>query len=108
MSIGGLLNQSASISEPSGTRDVHGKRTLGAATTVVARFERKYKTIVTEQREKEPIHGVVFVHPGTTVSIGAKLTYDSVDYRVMTIMDQVGQAGSIHHKELMVQLWSYA
>lgn len=108
MSISHLLNQSISVRNPSGTRDLHGKRALGTATTVRARFERTNKTIVTAEREREPIDGIVFVGPSATVEIGAKVTYDGTDYRVMTRSDVVVGSGGLHHYELMVQLWSYA
>lgn len=108
MGINHLLNQTITIANPSGTRDLHGKPSLGAPTSVSARFERTTKTIVTAEREREPIHGIVFVPPGTSVSIGAKVTYDGEDYRVMTRSDIVVGSGSVHHYELMVQLWSYA
>lgn len=108
MAISGLLNQTVSIKNASGTRDLHGKRALGTAFSVSARFERTYKTIVTEDREKEPIHGVVFVPTGTSVSVGDKIVYGTDEYRVINRLDHVGRNGSIHHIELLVQLWSYS
>lgn len=107
MGINHLLNQSITIENPTGSRDLHGKRAFGASSSVSARFERTNKTIVTAEREREPIHGIVFVAPGTTVAIGSKVTYDGEDYRVMTRSDIVVGSGSTHHLELMVQLWSY-
>ena len=108
MAITHLLRQTAVIRNPSGTTDLHGKPTLSTGTTVKARFERTHKTIVTAQREREPIHGIVFVSPDTTVEIGAKVTYDSQDYRVIDRADVVGRNGQVHHYELFCQLWSFA
>lgn len=108
MSFAGLLNQSVAIRHQDGTRDIHGKRAFSAPTTVSARFERKYKTIVTAERENEPIHAIVFIPAGTAVSVGDRITYVSDDYRVMDKQDIVGRGGSVHHIELLLQLWSFA
>lgn len=107
MALNTLLNQSILLENPTGTRDLHGKRGLAASQSIRARFERTYKTIVTETREKEPIHGVVFVPPDTDVEIGARVTYQGVHFRVVSRMDQVGRSGALNHKELFVQLWSF-
>lgn len=107
MSLGSLLNQSVSIKNGTGQFDLHGKPTLGSTASTPGRFEKTYKTIVTENQEREPIHGIVFVGPTVSVNIGAEVTYGSDKYRVMQLEEVVGRGGAIHHKELLVQLWSY-
>lgn len=108
MSLSGLLNQSITVENPTGSRDLHGKPALGAAATVQCRFERKYRTIVTAGREQEPIHAVAVVGPTADVEIGAAVTFGSDKYRVLERADAPGRNGSIHHYELMLQLWSFA
>lgn len=108
MSFNSLLRQSISVENPSGSKDLHGKDSFGSATTVKCRFERVYKTITTAQREREPIHGMAIVPPTATVEQGAKVTFGTDTYRVMARSDAPGKNGSIHHYELMLQLWSYS
>lgn len=107
MALTHLLNQTISVQEPTGARDMHGKKALSSATEYRARFERTYKTIITAEREREPIHGIVFVDDDTDIDVGSKVTYDSNAYRVMERSDLVLGNGKVHHRELMVQLWSF-
>ncbi len=107
MSFAGLLNQTISVKNPTSTRDKHGNLGLGSATSISARFERTNKIIVTKDREREPIHGIAAIGPNDTVEIGAQITYDGDQYRVMTKADAVNRDGSIHHVEVMTQLWSW-
>lgn len=108
MSFAGLLNQSVTIAN-AGVRDKYGKPSFGSETEVPARFQKTNQTIITADREREPIHGIVFVASSVTVYPGDKLIHDtlssSVEYRVMTV-DEVVAKSSVHHKELKVQLWS--
>lgn len=107
MSLRGLLRQSVIIKNPTGTSDRHGKDTLGSATTVRARFERKYKIIYSADKEKTPIHGICIVNPDTDVEIGAQLEFDGQKYRVLERNDATGRKGDVHHYELMCQYWSF-
>lgn len=107
MGINHLLRQTITIKNPTGTRDLHGKAALGASTSVRARFQRGIKTIVTAEREREPIHGMVFVMPSTDVDVGAQVVYEGTKYRVLERADIPGRNGQIHHRELMLQLWSW-
>ena len=108
MSFNGLLRQSITIKNPSGDPDLHGKESFGAAATVRCRFERTYKTIVTAQREREPVHAVAIVPPATIVSRGAQVQFGSDLYRVIERADAPGRNGQLHHLELMLQEWSFA
>jgi hypothetical protein len=108
MAFNSLLRQTISVKNPSGSRDLHAKTALGAATEHRARFERTYKTIVTAEREREPIHGIIFTKSDATIEIGAQVTYSGEVYRVMQRDDVVGKNGSVHHYEFLVQLWSWS
>lgn len=107
MALSGLLNQSIIIKNPSGTKDIHGKEALAAGTTVKARVERTRKSIMLPDRQRAPIDAIIFVS-SATVQIGAQVEYDSQKYRVMAVDDIVGGGGSLHHRELQCQLWSYS
>lgn len=108
MSLNSLLNQTIAYKNPTGTRDLHGKQAFGASTTIRARFERVYKTIVTPNREREPIDAIAMISPSSAVEVGARVVFGSDTYRVMARSDAPGANGSIHHYELMLQLWSFA
>lgn len=108
MSLSGFLTQSIIIKNPTGSSDRHGKDALGAAVNAKARFERKFKTTIDKDKERQAVHGMFIVGPSTSVLIGAQIEYDGVLYRVLERNDAPGRAGTIHHLELMCQYWSYA
>lgn len=108
MAIGDLLNQTISVQNPTSTRDKHGNLGVGSATSVACRAERTNKVISTPERERDPVHLLVMIGPTSTVNIGAKITYDGDEYRVLSKSDAPGGDGAIHHYELACQLWSYA
>lgn len=108
MSVTNLSNQTVSIANPSGTRTRTGQANFSAASNAQVRFERTYKTIKTEEREREPIHAVMGVPPDVSISVGAKVTYGSEVFRAMTIAEAIGPGGAVHHREVNLQLWSFA
>lgn len=105
MALSSLLNQTVTI-YLAGNRDKQGRPAYSAGTSARARFERRKTTISTPENEKEPIDGVVFLAPGTTVAVGSKLVYDGANYRVITKSDEVDGRGVTRHLELMVQEWN--
>jgi len=108
MSFGHFLQHDLIIKNPTGNRSKTGRAALGVGTVTKGRFQRKYKTIVTAEKEREPIHGEVWIAPDTTCSVGAQITYDSDLFRVIEIAGIPLGNGKIHHQEALVQLWSYA
>lgn len=107
MSVKRFLKQTISVKNPTGSTDRHGDEGLGAATDVAARVERVYKVTVDKERERQPIHMKFIVGPDATVEIGAQVTYDGVEYRVLERNDAPGRRGDISHYELMCQYWSF-
>ena len=108
MSVSTLSNQSVTIENPTATRTRTGQNNFGSPTTATVRFERTYKTIKTEEREREPIHALMGCDPAITISKGARVTYGTDVYRAMQIAEAIGGDGTVHHREVMLQLWSYA
>lgn len=108
MSVNTLSNQTVTIENPTGTRDKHGQAAFGAGTSAAVRFERTYKTIKTEEREREPIHALMGCPPAVTIAKGARVTYQTDTYRVMQVAEAIDGSGDVHHREAMLQLWSYA
>ena len=108
MSYGSLLQQSITYQNPGSTRDKQGRVSLGSSSSTKVRFQRTHKVIKSENRDREPIHAVVFAPADEVIQLGAKITYDSTDYRVMTRDDIVDGTGAVRHREYMLQEWSYA
>jgi len=102
-----MLKQSITVENPDGSRDKQGRDGLGSSTTLAARVQRTNKVITTAERDREPIDAIIFVGPETPVRKSARITYDSEQYRVIKSEDVPGRNGSIHHIEIMAQLWSY-
>lgn len=108
MAVENLSNQTVTIENPSGTRDKHGQAAFSAGASASVRFERTYKTIKTEDREREPIHALMGCPAAVSISKGARVTYGSDTYRVMQVAEAIDGSGTVHHREAMLQLWSYA
>lgn len=108
MSLSTLSNQTVTIENPSGTRDKHGKPDFGASASASVRFERTYKTIKTSEREREPIHALMGCPASVTIEKGARVTYGSDTYRALEVAEAIDSGGSVHHREVMLQLWSYS
>ncbi len=107
MSFQALLRQTVSVQNPGTTRDKTGRVSLATAVSYKARVQRTNKTIVTAERDREPIDAIIFLNRDAIIQKGGKITYDSEEYRIMTIEDVVGRNGSTHHYEVKAQLWSY-
>lgn len=107
MSFNGLLKQTITLRNKSGTRDKQGQPGYASPSSLSARVQRTHKTIATADRDRTPIHAIVFIGPSTEPEIDSKVTYDGTDYRVMAVEDVVGRNGQTHHFELMCQLWSF-
>lgn len=103
MSYNGLLNQSATLYNGSSV-DEYGRDSYAAGTTVKCRFEEVDKSRLLPNGEIKQIDGIVFVQGDATVNIGDKITYSSVNYRVVSKNVVVARA-TTHHIELEVQRW---
>lgn len=108
MSITSLSNQLISIENPTGRQNRHGQPGFGSAASARCRFERTYKTIITAERERDPVHAVVGLPASVTIVRGARVTYGTDVYRVIQLAEAVGASGAIHHREALLQEWSYS
>lgn len=108
MTVDTLSNQTVTIENPSGTRDKHGQEAFSAGASASVRFERTYKIIKTENREREPIHAVMGLPAAVSIQRGARVTYGSDVYKVLQLAEAIDGSGTVHHREAMLQLWSYA
>lgn len=108
MSVPGLSNQPVTIEIPTGTRDKHGQPAFGAGVSSYVRFERTYKTIKTQDRERDPVHALIGLPSDVAISQAARVTYGTDIYRVIQLSEAIDGMGNVHHREAMLQLWSYA
>lgn len=107
MSVSTLSNQSVTIENPTAARDKHGQTGFGSAVTATVRLEKVNKTIKTATSELDPVHAVMGVPANVTIQKGARVTYGTDTFRVMTIAEAVGGDGVVHHRECNLQDWSY-
>lgn len=107
MSYKSLLKQSITLEDVATGRSKTGTPNLSTGRTLRARVQPVNKTIVTKERDKTPIHAIVFLDKAAAPILGSRLTYDGTAYRVLVIEKVPGRNGQIHHFELMVQLWSF-
>ena len=108
MTVASLSNQSVTIENPSGTRDRYGQESFGAPATAYVRFERTYKVIKTENRERDPVHALIGLPSDVAIARGARVTYQGTVYKVIQLSEAVDGLGNVHHREAMLQEWSYA
>lgn len=108
MSVNTLSNQSVTIENSTGKKDRFGQVGFSAPVTASVRFERTYKTIKTADHEREPIDAIMGMPPDITIAKGARVTYGGETYRAMSIAEAVDGSGAVHHREVMLQIWSFA
>lgn len=104
MSIAGLLNQTMTLSAPSGFGG-DGRSTHSDGVSVKCRFEPEVKRVMLPDGTILTIDAMVIVGPATTVATEAKATYNGNDYRVVDVFDVPGGNGATHHKELRLVKW---
>ena len=107
MAITHLLLQSCTLSAVGSTRDKHGNPSLSSGVAYRCRFQKTNKTIVTPEKETEPIHAIIFFEPTVDVGVGSQIQFGSDKYRVMSAEPMIGAGGKTSHIEVMAQLWSF-
>lgn len=80
-----------------------GDPSYGASSTVKAKFVTKSQLIVDQNGKEVTSDSHVFIPQATTVSPEDKVTYESVNYRILKITDQRGTVTTLKHKKLMLQ-----
>lgn len=108
MSINSLMNQTIVLKSNLGAKGRHGETDYVPQQTLRGRFEQTNTTIRTAENERTPIDGRVFLPANAAISRGDKITYNNLDFKVMTVNPITLGNGRTHHFEVMVQNWSYA
>lgn len=84
--------------------DGYGNPTYGSSATVKARFEDEREIIEGTNGEQVSSDGRFWVLPTTVVAKDDKITYESVDYRVIKVYNGYRRAQA-WHKKVYVQKW---
>lgn len=104
MSIKGLLNQTISIYSKSGY-NAYGRETVGSATEVQARFQKKTRQKLLPNGSLVTIEAIVYIPSDTTIAVDDKITYGGVDYKVYGIYSAIDGTGDTNHIKLEVTKW---
>lgn len=104
MSFNGLLNQTITL-YASTSLDDYGRESFGTATSVKARVEIVNKSQLLPNGDVKQIDAIAFVKPSVTIDNDDKVTYNSVNYKVVGKSIQVGRNGSTHHYQIELTRW---
>lgn len=104
MTLLGLLNQTVTIASQS-SYGADGRPAFSAGTSVRARVEPKTKRVLMPDGTILTTDAFMIVGPDTTIVTDDKVTYSSVDYKVIEIFPVPGETGSTHHIEVGLKRW---
>jgi|SRR3990167_2329743 len=104
MGINSLLNQTISIYSKSGY-NAYGRETVGTATSVQSRFQKKTKQKLLPNGSVIMIEAICYISSDTTIAVDDKITYGGVDYKVYGIYAAVDGSGDTNHYKLELTKW---
>ena len=104
MSLTGLLNQMVTLTSKASYGN-DGRPTFGAPASIFARIEPEAKRALLPDGTVMRTDAFMMVASDTTIVTDDKITWDSVDYKVMEVFKVPGETGSVHHKEVKLMLW---
>ena len=79
-----FFNDTVTIYEEQ-TTDEYGKQTWGDGTAVKGRFVERNKVLYNAKGEAIMSDALLHLPNDTSISVGSKITFDSVDYRVLKL-----------------------
>lgn len=101
---GHMLNQTITIARLNGTDD-YSDETYDAATTAKARVELTNKSKWTSTGEVIPIAAKVWVDPALMIDAGDKITYASINYKVLGRREVPDGTGKVRLVEMECTEW---
>lgn len=104
MSLKHLLNQTLT-QYSGGSYGADGKPTYGTGSSVACRFENKVKRILLPTGQTLTIDAFAVVDGGASFATDDRVTYDSIDYKVVDVFKAVDDMGDTHHQELRLVKW---
>lgn len=103
MSYASLLNQTITLYNKS-SYDSYGREQFGSGSSVQARVEVANKVKLLPNGETVVVEAVAFLQTTATISVDDKVSYNGVNYKVLT-KEQVVDADNVHHYELELVKW---
>lgn len=101
------MNQTITLYAKTGLNK-YGRESYSASSSVKCRFQKKTITRLFpngQTTEVKVIDAVAYLPAGTTINVGDKVTYGSVDYKVYGRYDAVDGAGSTNHIKVELTKW---
>jgi len=97
-----FLTDTISLTVKTGNTD-SGDPSYGAATSVAAKFVKTSMLIRDANGKEITSDSHVFIPRETSVNPEDKVTHDSVTYRILRVLDQIGTVTTLKYKKLLLQ-----
>ena len=112
MSLLGLLNQEITIYPKTGY-SADGRESVGAGVAVKGRFQTVSKRNLLPRYSDTKstvveVDAIAYIPTGTTIDTDYKVEYSSIKYKVVSVYQVPGRAGTTHHIKLELQKWQSA
>jgi len=104
MSVKSLLRQSLSVYGVSGYGS-DGRETVGSATAYPCRFQATTKNRMLPNNTLVTIEAIAYVQSDAVVSIGDKVAFDSIDYKIVGKYATPNGAGVTEFVKLELVRW---
>lgn len=89
--------------------DAYGRQSWSTSVSTKGRFLKKKKRMIDDQGEETTSDAELWVINSNkdldSVAVGDKVTYDSEDYRIMTLNEATKATGGHHHFEMVLKSW---
>lgn len=108
MSLKGLFNQTITLYNKAALNK-YGRETYTTSSSVKCRFQKKTITRLVPNAtntEVKVIEAIVYLPSGTTINIGDKVTYSSIDYKVFGRYDAIDGTGATNHIKVELTKWA--
>ena len=102
MPIAIYLNQSVVLKLHTGF-DVHGKRSLGSANTIEARFVEKEEMLKDQNGNEFRSDAQMWVLPEQSIDLEDEVAYGGSNYKAVKIEMRRGLTGSVDHKKVYLK-----
>jgi plastocyanin len=105
MSLSGLLNQTITLYGKAGL-DKYGRENYGVSSSVKCRFQKKTSTRLLPNGQVKVIEATVYLPATTTINVGDKVTYQTIDYKVYGRYDAIDGTGATNHIKVELTKWA--
>lgn len=88
------------------SRDAYGRQVWGSGVAVTGRFVEHNKLLYSATGEAQMSDALIHVLPETSLQIGTRVTFDSIDYRVIKLSKPKDGTGTVRFIKAYLQLWT--